>query len=36
MIFRSPFPAVEIPDVPLHDYVLRHARELNDKPAFID
>ncbi len=36
MIYRSPLPDVEIPDVPLVDYVLARAEELGDKPALID
>jgi acyl-CoA synthetase (AMP-forming)/AMP-acid ligase II len=36
VVIRSPFPDVEIPDVPLTDFVLSRARELGDKPAFID
>ena len=36
MIFRSPFPDVELPDVPLTSYVLRQAARLTDKPALID
>jgi 4-coumarate--CoA ligase len=36
MIHRSPLPDVEIPDVPLVDYVLARADELGDKPALID
>ena len=36
MIFRSPFPDIEIPDVPLAEFVLRHAHEHADKPALID
>ncbi len=36
MVIRSPFPDVEIPDVPLTDFVLARARELGDKPALID
>ena len=36
MIFRSPLPEVEIPDLPLTDYVLARAEELGDKPALID
>ena len=36
MIAKSPFPDVEIPDVPLHEFVLRRAEDLHDKPAFID
>jgi acyl-CoA synthetase (AMP-forming)/AMP-acid ligase II len=36
MIFRSPFPDVTIPDVPLASFVLRHADRLRDRPALID
>ncbi len=36
MIFRSPFPDVEIPDVPVHRFVLERASRLADKPALID
>ena len=36
MILRSPYPDVEIPDVPLAGFVLSRARELGDKPALID
>jgi acyl-CoA synthetase (AMP-forming)/AMP-acid ligase II len=36
MIFRSPYPDIEIPDVSLTDFVLRHAGRLADKPALID
>ncbi len=36
MIFRSPYPDVTIPDVPLAAYVLRHAERLANKPALID
>ena len=36
MIFHSPFPDVEIPAVPLTQYVLERAVELADKPALID
>jgi acyl-CoA synthetase (AMP-forming)/AMP-acid ligase II len=36
MIFRSPHPDVEIPNVPIHEYVLRHAKRLAKKPALID
>ena len=36
MVFASPLPDVEIPDVPLTDYVLAHAERLGDKPALID
>jgi acyl-CoA synthetase (AMP-forming)/AMP-acid ligase II len=36
MIFRSPFPDVEIPDVPLTTFVLENAARLGSKPALID
>jgi len=36
MIHRSPLPDVDIPDLPLPDYVLARAEELGDKPALID
>jgi acyl-CoA synthetase (AMP-forming)/AMP-acid ligase II len=36
MVIRSPFPDVEIPDVPFTHFVLARAGELGDKPAFID
>jgi acyl-CoA synthetase (AMP-forming)/AMP-acid ligase II len=35
-MIRSPFPDVEIPDVPLTPFVLARAGELGDKPALID
>ena len=36
MIYRSPYPDVEIPDLPLASFVLRHAERLATKPALID
>jgi acyl-CoA synthetase (AMP-forming)/AMP-acid ligase II len=36
MIYRSPFPDVEIPDLALAPFLLRHAGRLADKPALID
>jgi len=36
VIFRSPYPDVPVPDVPLHRFVLARAPELGDKPALID
>ena len=36
MVFASPLPDVEIPDVPFTGYVLEHALELGDKPALVD
>lgn len=36
MIFRSPYPDIRIPEVPLSSFVLQHASRLSDKPALID
>ena len=36
MIVRSPFPDVDIPDMPFTPFVLRHAERLAAKPALID
>lgn len=36
MIFRSPYPALELPNVPLTPFVLASARARGDKPALID
>ncbi|HKZ02120.1 MAG TPA: 4-coumarate--CoA ligase family protein [Pyrinomonadaceae bacterium] len=36
MIFKGPFPQVQIPEMPLTDFVLQRARGLADKPALID
>jgi acyl-CoA synthetase (AMP-forming)/AMP-acid ligase II len=36
MIFRSPYPDVEIPATGLSQFVLEHAAERGDKPALID
>ena len=36
MIFRSPYPDVQIPDIPLTPFVLRHADRLADKVAIVD
>ena len=36
MIYRSPFPDVEIPVTPLHEHVFEHADRWPDKPALID
>ena len=35
-MIRSPFPDVDIPDVPLTDFVLANAERLGDRPALID
>ena len=36
MIFKSPYPDVEIPDVPLTEFVLSRTQQFGDKPALID
>jgi len=36
MVFASPLPDVEIPDVAMTEYVLARAAQLGDKPALID
>jgi acyl-CoA synthetase (AMP-forming)/AMP-acid ligase II len=36
MPVKSASPDVRIPEVPVHEYVLRHAARLGDKPALID
>jgi acyl-CoA synthetase (AMP-forming)/AMP-acid ligase II len=36
MIVKSPSPAIQIPECTVHDFVLRHATRLADKPAIID
>ncbi len=36
MIHKSPFPEVEIPEITLTDFVLRHAERLADQPALVD
>ena len=36
MIHKSPFPDVEIPDVSLTNFVLRHVDRLAAEPALID
>jgi hypothetical protein len=36
MIHRSPLPDVEIPDLPLTEYVLAGGAGQPDKPALID
>ncbi|MGH6689987.1 MAG: AMP-binding protein [Gammaproteobacteria bacterium] len=35
-IFRSDWPDVDVPDVPLTDFVLRHAGRLGDRPAIVE
>ncbi len=36
MIFRSPFPDVTLPEMPLTEFVMKRAVELADRPALID
>jgi hypothetical protein len=36
MIFRSPFPAIVVPDVPLAEFLLGEATGRASKPALID
>lgn len=36
MIYKSPYPPITVPDVPLAQYVFRRAIELGDAPALID
>ena len=36
MIFRGPFPQVDIPELPVTTFVLQRAKERGDKPALID
>jgi len=36
MIFRGPFPQVDIPEIPVTTFVLQRAAERGDKPALID
>jgi acyl-CoA synthetase (AMP-forming)/AMP-acid ligase II len=36
MIFKSAWPDVSIPEVPVTDFVLRHSERLRERPAIID
>ena len=36
MIYRSPYPDVDIPDIPLQDFLFQHAANYSDKAALID
>jgi acyl-CoA synthetase (AMP-forming)/AMP-acid ligase II len=36
MIFTSPCPDIEVPDVSLTDFVLEHSAAYGDKPALVD
>jgi acyl-CoA synthetase (AMP-forming)/AMP-acid ligase II len=35
-VFASPFPPVQVPDLPITELVLAHAARLGDKPALVD
>jgi acyl-CoA synthetase (AMP-forming)/AMP-acid ligase II len=36
MIFKSPYPDIEIPDLPVASFILEHAPRFGDRPALID
>ncbi len=36
MVFRSPFPDITVPDVPVHEYVLTKAARYGDRLALVD
>ena len=36
MIYKSPYPDRDLPDLPLTEVVLHRTEELSDKPAMID
>ena len=36
MIFKSPYPDIAIPEVPLADFILERAPQFSPKPALID
>jgi acyl-CoA synthetase (AMP-forming)/AMP-acid ligase II len=36
MIFTSPYPDIDVPDVALTDFVLERSAEYGDKPALVD
>jgi len=36
MIFKSPYPDIEIPDIPVASFILEHASRLAAQPALID
>ena len=36
MTYKSPFPDVEIPNVPLPDYLFENISQWPEKPALID
>ena len=36
MLFKSPFPTIKIPEIPLPNLVLRKTEQLGSKPALVD
>jgi acyl-CoA synthetase (AMP-forming)/AMP-acid ligase II len=36
MIFKSPYPNIEIPETPIASFILEHASRFGDRPALID
>src|SRR5258707_795664 len=36
MIFKSPYPNIEVPDVPVTSFILEHAARFGARPALID
>jgi acyl-CoA synthetase (AMP-forming)/AMP-acid ligase II len=36
MIFKSPYPDIEIPNIPVASFILEHAPQFSAKPALID
>src|ERR1700704_5474566 len=36
MIFKSPYPNIEIPDTPVASFILEHSPRLAAQPALID
>ena len=36
MIYRSPYPDIDIPEVPLYDFVFQKASSIHDQVALID
>jgi acyl-CoA synthetase (AMP-forming)/AMP-acid ligase II len=36
MIFKSPYPNIEIPDAPVASFILEHASRFAAQPALID
>jgi hypothetical protein len=36
IVHRSPLPDLDIPEIPITDYVLKEAARVPDRPALID